>query len=207
MAKPTRKRVRKVAPARKIARPRAYTHRHFPVSRRYTYTPELLAEGRRRYERTEDRIVDIAADFGIHKTTFQRMANDKGWVRYAAPPRDLSRSAKLAAEAEALEQAALRHPEERAQRASKGDGQGPEILAVHPSRLAAARLAPQDDGAVTPGIARTRSVNAFPRTSKFGYWSNEAQAGDSSTTGSFRPEASASRAAASIAADSTLAIS
>lgn len=99
MAKPTRKRVRTAVPAR----PRIYTHRHLPVSRRYTYTPELLAEGRRRYERTEDRIVDIAADFGIHKTTFQRMANENGWLRYKAQPRDLSRSAKLAAKAEALE--------------------------------------------------------------------------------------------------------
>ena len=38
---------------------------------------------------------------------------------------------------------------------------------------------------VTPVRDRTASTNAFPRTSKFGYWSNEAQAGDSSTTGSF----------------------
>ena len=54
--------------------------------------------------------------------------------------------------------------------------------------------------AVTPGIASTVSVKALPRTSKFGYWSKEAQAGDSSTTGSYKPDAAASRAAALIAA-------
>ena len=35
-----------------------------------------------------------------------------------------------------------------------------------------------------PGSAATRARNASPRTSKLRYWSNEAQAGDSSTTGS-----------------------
>src|SRR4030095_1829857 len=47
----------------------------------------------------------------------------------------------------------------------------------------------------TPGNAVTRSRKAEPRISKLRYWSKEAQAGDSSTTGSARPEASASRAA------------
>src|SRR6478672_13034116 len=48
---------------------------------------------------------------------------------------------------------------------------------------------------LTPGSAVTRSRNLAPRISKLRYWSNEAQAGDSSTTGSASPEASASRAA------------
>ena len=38
----------------------------------------------------------------------------------------------------------------------------------------------------TPGSACTSSRNASPRTSKLRNWSNEAQAGDSSTTGSLR---------------------
>ena len=62
-------------------------------------------------------------------------------------------------------------------------------------------------GELIPGIASTKSTNAFPRTSKFGYWSNEAQAGDSSTTGSLAPEAAASRAAAATAAASVTLIS
>ena len=48
---------------------------------------------------------------------------------------------------------------------------------------------------VMPGSARTSSRNLSPRTSKLRYWSNEAQAGESSTTGSATSDASASRAA------------
>jgi hypothetical protein len=47
-----RKRASKTC-VRKTAR--LYTHAHLPQSRRYSYTPELLADGRRRYEQTEDR--------------------------------------------------------------------------------------------------------------------------------------------------------
>jgi hypothetical protein len=66
----TRTRVRKAA--------RVFIHAHLPRSRRYSYTPELMADGRRRYEQTEDRIPDIAADFGIHPTTFLRLAKREG---------------------------------------------------------------------------------------------------------------------------------
>jgi hypothetical protein len=37
---------------------------------------------------------------------------------------------------------------------------------------------------LTPDSAVTRSRNFAPRISKLRYWSNDAQAGDSSTTGS-----------------------
>jgi hypothetical protein len=74
-----------------------------PLSRRYSYTPELLASGRHRYERSEETITSIAVDFGIHKTTLQRMARRLGWVRYVAPVRDLPAAARLLAETEALE--------------------------------------------------------------------------------------------------------
>ena len=40
-----------------------------------------------------------------------------------------------------------------------------------------------DDIGIMSGSARTRSRNLSPRISKLRYWSNEAQAGDSSTTG------------------------
>ncbi len=73
-----------------------------PSPRRYTYTPELLASGRARYEESDETITAIAADFGVHKTTFQRMANRLGWLRHVAPARDLPVAARLAAEAEAL---------------------------------------------------------------------------------------------------------
>jgi transposase-like protein len=104
--------------ARARKKPRAYAHAHLPVSRRYTFTPELLAEGRRRYEETEDRVVDIAADFGVHPTTLQRRANRDRWVRYVPPPRDLTPAAKLALRAEKL--AGALHPP------LKGEGRSSE---------------------------------------------------------------------------------
>ena len=53
-----------------------------------------------------------------------------------------------------------------------------------------------------PGNAATSARKASPRTSKLRNWSNEAQAGDNSTTGSRAPAAAASRAAAAVAASS-----
>ena len=67
--------------------------------------------------------------------------------------------------------------------------------------MAVAPFQPHTTG-LTPGSAVTRSRNAAPRISKLRYWSNEAQAGDSSTTGSASPEASASRAALATATSS-----
>src|SRR5262245_61148035 len=60
---------------------------------------------------------------------------------------------------------------------------------------------------LTPGSALTRSRKAEPRISKLRYWSKEAQAGDKSTTGPARPEASASRAALATATSSVSEIS
>jgi hypothetical protein len=88
---------------------RAPARARLPSSRRYAYTPELLAHGRHRYENTEDSIPDIAVEFGIHKTTLLRLARREGWVRYAPPPRDLSGATRLLAQADALTEA--RHPE------------------------------------------------------------------------------------------------
>ena len=61
-----------------------------------------MADGRRRYEETDESVTAIASDFGVYKTTFQRMANREGWVRYVAPPRDLVPAAQLEAQAAAL---------------------------------------------------------------------------------------------------------
>jgi hypothetical protein len=94
MAKRTPVRARKRAQKSAIAPP--------PLSRRYAYTPELMADGRRRYEETDESVTSIAADFGVYKTTFQRLANREHWVRHVAPPRDLVPAAQLEAQAAAL---------------------------------------------------------------------------------------------------------
>ncbi len=75
--------------------------RRVPAHR--TYSPALLANGRRRYEQTAESVASIAADFGIHHYSLIRLAKREGWVRYQRPPRDLSVSARLLEETEKLE--------------------------------------------------------------------------------------------------------
>ncbi len=107
MAKRTR------APAR---RPRASSRRqHVPA--RPTYSAKLLANGRRRFERTDESVASIAVDFGIRPASMYRLAKRLGWVRYERLPRDLPAAASLLAQAEELEAVALsleHRPEDRA---------------------------------------------------------------------------------------------
>ena len=72
-------------------------------SRRGRYTPELLADTRRRYEQTPERAALIAADLGCHVMTLHKLAKRESWVRYRPPPRDLPAHARLARAAEELE--------------------------------------------------------------------------------------------------------
>jgi hypothetical protein len=76
------------------------------VPRHRTYSPELLANGRRRYEETPEPVAAIAADFRIHPGSLRRLAHQLGWVRFAMGPRELPQGARLLAQAEALEAAA-----------------------------------------------------------------------------------------------------
>ena len=116
MAKPVRARKARAperAPARKgkkrvtarasrAALPRKpLPSRRVPAHR--TYTPELLANGRDRYEHTDESIASIAADFGIHHHSLSRLAKRERWVRHHRPARGLPRPARLLAEAERLE--------------------------------------------------------------------------------------------------------
>jgi molecular chaperone GrpE (heat shock protein) len=83
----------------------------------HNYSARLLASGRHRFERTDESVASIAADFGIRATSMHRLAKRLGWVRYERRPRDLPAAACLLAQAEELEAAAhsLEHrPEERA---------------------------------------------------------------------------------------------
>jgi hypothetical protein len=133
---------------------RAPARARLPSSRRYAYTPELLAHGRHRYENTEDSIPDIAVEFGIHKTTLLRLARREGWVRYAPPPRDLSGATRLLAQADALTEA--RHPEALAE----GEPRRMTDTAV-PLRGSGSALAPQGDGEqAAPPAPASPGVNA-----------------------------------------------
>ena len=104
---------RKRAPARRLRT--SARSRRVPAHR--TYSAKLLANGRRRFERTDESVASIAADFGIRATSMNRLAKRLGWIRHERPPRDLPAAARLLAQAEELEAAALsleRQPEEPA---------------------------------------------------------------------------------------------
>jgi hypothetical protein len=111
-----------------------------PSPMRTRLSPELQAHARRLFTETDRPGTEIAVDCGVDESVIRRMAKREGWVRFVAPPRDLPPVAKLLAEVEALERD--RHPEERAQRASKGDGQP----SSPPSFEGGLRPPPQDDG-------------------------------------------------------------
>jgi len=95
-----------------------------PHGNRLVFAPELLADGKRRYETTPESLDSIALDFSNNRSTLKNVARREGWVRYVPPPVGLSRAAGIAAEAEALEAEALndRHPEVRAAFAASLEG-------------------------------------------------------------------------------------
>ncbi len=83
-----------------------------------TFTPELLAHCRYRYECTDEPRAYIAADLGIHRNTLRGLALREGWKRYVPPARDLLPAVRLLAEAKKLEEIAPlfgRQPDEQAQ--------------------------------------------------------------------------------------------
>ena len=68
------------------------------------YTPEFLAEARRRIEGTTESMTSIAGKFGMHHSTLSRLIQREGWLRPEASlhRRGLSPAMRLAVEADAL---------------------------------------------------------------------------------------------------------
>ena len=120
---PARKGMKRVtARASRAAVPRKpLPSRRVPAHR--TYTPELLANGRHRYEHTDESIASIAADFGIHHQSLSRLAKRERWLRHHRPARGLPRPARLLAEAERLEAEVL---EETVHSAPPSDNDAPK---------------------------------------------------------------------------------
>jgi hypothetical protein len=79
------------------------------LARRRTFTPELLAYTRQRFEEADAPYAEIAADLGVHRNTLRKIARLEGWTRYVRPPQGLPPAVKLLKQAEALE----RHPDLR----------------------------------------------------------------------------------------------
>lgn len=133
-------------PKRASARPSNADARP-PGRRRFLYTPELLANGRRRYEQTTESVDAIAADFGIARRTLRNLADKEGWVRYVAPAHDLPAHARMLDEAAALEkaQAAETHAQPSAFLALPLSGGENESDACSPSVEASTNLARPPD--------------------------------------------------------------
>jgi hypothetical protein len=91
-----------------------------------TFTPELLAHGRYRYECTEEPRAYIAADLGIHRNTLRALALREGWKRFVPPARGLLPAVRLLAEAKKLEEIApvIRRQSDE-QRQPKGEKAAP----------------------------------------------------------------------------------
>jgi hypothetical protein len=104
-----------------------------------TYSPQLLANGRRRFEQTDESVASIAADFGIHHYSLIRLAKREGWLRHARPQRDLPLAARLLAQAEALEAEALTVPAPDS--AAVGEAAAPVVDVATIERLQKAVLA------------------------------------------------------------------
>jgi hypothetical protein len=82
-----------------------------------TFTPELMANGRYRYEETDEPVAAIAVDFGVHPRTFREYTRKWGWrQRKDRPPLDLSPALR------ALAEAAAAAPPEASSAAAGGDG-------------------------------------------------------------------------------------
>jgi len=65
------------------------------MARRRTYTPELLAYARHRFEQTDDSVADIGLDLGISDGGVWLLAKREHWKRYVRPPRGLPPGVKL----------------------------------------------------------------------------------------------------------------
>jgi hypothetical protein len=81
-------------------------------ARRSYFTPEFLAEAKRRVEQTSQSTTAIAADLGMHHSVLSRLVKREGWVRPEGSlrRRGLSPVMRLAAAADALARAALASP-------------------------------------------------------------------------------------------------
>ena len=109
---------------------------------RLNITPELLADVRRRYEHTPERLATMAADLGCCVETLRAIAKREGWVRFEAPPRDLSPAARLRLRAEQLAAqggAAFSPP-------PRGEGEGVGGVVVEPTRSPTATPLPDPQG-------------------------------------------------------------
>jgi hypothetical protein len=67
-----------------------------PVQRARGFTPAAIGNVRQRYEETNESLESIAADFGVHRSTIERLARVHGWMlRKERVARDLPAALQL----------------------------------------------------------------------------------------------------------------
>lgn len=102
--KPAKKTANKTAekPKRKTTQKSEFAQtRHASLSRRWSYTPELLSYVRQRFEQSGDSLADIGLAVRISKETVRHLAFERRWKRYVRPPHGLPPALKPAAQVEA----------------------------------------------------------------------------------------------------------
>jgi hypothetical protein len=62
-----------------------------------------MADGRYRFEETDEPVPSIAADFGILATSFWRLAQREGWERRKRSARDVPKAAQISKQLQAME--------------------------------------------------------------------------------------------------------
>jgi len=110
-------------------------------ARRLKITPALHDNVRRRYEQTDEPLAAFAADLGCTVQTVCNIAKREGWVRYVAPPRDVTPAMLLRVRAERLAELQPTVEQDRASAISAGGlppPAGAEDEAPHPTETAEA---------------------------------------------------------------------
>ncbi|MBX6426721.1 MAG: hypothetical protein IRZ09_12460 [Variibacter sp.] len=95
------------------------------MAARRTYTPEFIENGRYRYEESDEPVASIAADFGVHVSTFYTYMKKWGFrLRCERAPLDLSPAQRaLAAARKAPRSTSRAKPDARA---ARSDGAVPD---------------------------------------------------------------------------------
>src|SRR5260221_12912626 len=92
---------RKRAPARRLRT--SARSRRVPAHR--TYSAKLLANRRRRFERTDESVASIPADFGIRATRMNRLPKRLRFIAPQQAPPGLPAAGRLLAQAATIEAA------------------------------------------------------------------------------------------------------
>ena len=139
--------------------------RHASLGRRWTYTPELLAYARQRFEQTASSLAEIGLDVGISKETVRALAEQEGWKRYERPPHGLPPATRLSMQAETSGH--LKHErsdthEDRLVNLPQGEGDIPPLsdTVVRLHRIVLDELAAIETACAQPHSASSSARNA-----------------------------------------------